>query len=197
MIRHIRYHGPDGWPLYAALLESLPSAAEPQDLAPLVLLHGGGPDHESLLPLVRLLADDRTVILPDVRGYGLFVCNDLSRHTWQQYSDDVAALLDHLGYAQVVLGGAGLGATISLRTALAHADRVIALVLISVEDIGDDAAKPGNRVHGRVRCEGASSGHRRSVGTDPARACAASELRQSLLPPEDRCLNAGRMLTRI
>ena len=139
MIRHVRYHGPDGWPLYAALLESSPSTA--QGLAPLVLLHGGGPDHESLLPLARLLAHDRTVILPDVRGYGRSVCNDPSRHTWQRYGDDVAALLDHLGYAKAVLGGAGLGATVSLRTALAHAERVTALVLISVEDIEDDAAK--------------------------------------------------------
>ena len=141
MIRHVRYRSSDGWPLYAALVETSSSAAEAQGHAPLVLLHGGGPDHESLLPLARLLANDRTVILPDVRGYGLSVCDDPSRHTWQQYSDDVAALLDHLGHATAVLGGAGLGSTISLRTALAHADRVNALVLISVEDIEDDEAK--------------------------------------------------------
>lgn len=141
MIRHVRYHSSDGWPLYAALVETSSSPGEAQGHAPLVLLHGGGPDHGSLLPLARLLANDRTVILPDVRGYGLSVCDDSSRHTWQQYSDDVAALLDHLGHATAVLGGAGLGTTISLRTALAHAGRVSALVLISVEDIEDDEAK--------------------------------------------------------
>jgi pimeloyl-ACP methyl ester carboxylesterase len=159
MIRHLQYRGPDGWPLYAALVEASPPAAQEQGHAPLVLLHGGGPDHESLLPLARLLAEDRTIILPDVRGYGLSVCDDPSRHTWQQYSDDVAALLDHLGYAQVVLGGAGLGATISLRAALSHAERVSALVLISVEDIEDDAAKQAeiafmDAFAARVRDEG-------------------------------------------
>lgn len=141
MIRNVRYHGPDGWPLYAALLAPAPGTAEAQGCAPLLLVHGGGPDHESLLPLARLLADERTVVLPDVRGYGRSVCDDPSRHTWQQYSDDVAALLDHLGYPQAVLGGAGLGATISLRTALAHPERITALILVSVEDIEDDAAK--------------------------------------------------------
>lgn len=141
MIRNVRYHGPDGWPLYAAVLAHAPGTAEAQGCEPLVLLHGGGPDHESLLPLARLLADERTVVLPDVRGYGRSVCDDPSRHTWQQYSDDVAALLDHLGYTNAVLGGAGLGATISLLTALAHPEKFTALILISVEDIEDDAAK--------------------------------------------------------
>ena len=140
MIRHIRYNGSDGWPLSAAVLERSSTTERPGHV-PLVLLHGGGPDHESLLPLAQLVADERTVVLPDVRGYGRSVCDDPSRHTWQQYSEDVAALLDHLGYAKAVLGGAGLGATISLRTALAHMQRVAALVLISVEDIEDDVAK--------------------------------------------------------
>lgn len=137
MVQRIRFRGRDGWPLHAAQVEPSQSADQP----PLVLLHGGGPDHESLLPLARLLARDRPIILPDVRGYGLSVCDDPSRHTWRQYSDDVAALLDHLGCPKAVLGGAGLGATISLRVALAYPDRVGALVLISVEDIEDDAAK--------------------------------------------------------
>ena len=141
MIRRFGYDGPDGWPLHAALVEASPSAEQAQGHAPLVLLHGGGPDHESLLPLARLLAEERTVILPDVRGYGLSVCDDPARHTWLQYSDDVAALLDHLGYATAVVGGAGLGATIALRTGLSHPDRVSALVLISVEDVEDDVAK--------------------------------------------------------
>ena len=141
VIQRIRYRGPDGWPLHAAVVEASPSTAQAQGHAPLVLLHGGGPDHESLLPLATLLADERTVILPDVRGYGLSVCDDPSRYTWRQYSDDVVALLDHLGHATAVVGGAGLGATIALRTALAHVNRVSALVLISVEEIEDDAAK--------------------------------------------------------
>ena len=37
--------------------------------------------------------------------------------------------------------GAGLGATITMRAAVAHPDRVAATILISVEDIEDDTAK--------------------------------------------------------
>ncbi|MEU6081770.1 alpha/beta fold hydrolase [Streptomyces sp. NPDC047108] len=49
-----------------------------------VLLHAGGPDRWSLLPLARRLRDRFTVLLPDIRGYGTPVCADPSRHTWQQ-----------------------------------------------------------------------------------------------------------------
>ncbi|MFE6615947.1 alpha/beta fold hydrolase [Amycolatopsis sp. NPDC057786] len=128
----ITYHGGDDCPLYAVSRGSGP---------PLVLLHGGGPDHYSLVPLAERLADRHTVILPDVRGYGRSVCTDPARHTWTQYSDDVAALLDHLGEERAVVGGTGLGATITQRTCLEHPGRVRAAILISVEDIEDDEAK--------------------------------------------------------
>jgi pimeloyl-ACP methyl ester carboxylesterase len=57
------------------------------------------------------------------------------------------------------VGGAGLGTTISLRTAVAYPDRVQALVLISVEDIEDDEAKQVeiafmDAFAARVRAEG-------------------------------------------
>ena len=66
--------GADGTTLYAASFGEGPH---------LVLLHGGGPDHRSLLPLGRRLADRYTVVLPDVRGYGRSVCTDPTRHTWR------------------------------------------------------------------------------------------------------------------
>jgi pimeloyl-ACP methyl ester carboxylesterase len=133
-------HGSDGCPLYAAVV----SAGKPSitlDTQVLVLMHGGGPDHHSLLPLAQQLADRITVVLPDVRGYGRSVCTDPSCHTWAQYADDVISLLDHLGARRAVVGGAGIGTTIALRTVVAYPDRVRAAVLISVEDIEDDEAK--------------------------------------------------------
>lgn len=132
----ISYTGHDGWPLTAFISEDAPSEAPV-----LVLMHGGGPDHRSLVPLARRLAGSAHVILPDIRGYGRSVCSDPARHTWAQYALDVIALLDHLGVDRALVGGAGLGTTISLRTALANPERVTGLVLISLEDIEDDAAK--------------------------------------------------------
>lgn len=106
-----------------------------------VLLHGGGPDHQSLLPLAKRLCYDRTVILPDVRGYGKSVCYNPSSYTWANYASDINDLLDFLQIPSAVIGGAGIGTTISLKAAIAYPERVSALVLISVEDIEDDEHK--------------------------------------------------------
>src|SRR5688500_2550488 len=126
------YHGSDGCPLHVTTVGDGP---------PLVLLHGGGPDHRSLVPLAQRLADRHTVVLPDVRGYGRSICADPACPTWDQYTGDLIALLDELGIDRVDLGGTGLGSTVTLRTALDHPDRVRAAVLISVEDIEDDQDK--------------------------------------------------------
>jgi pimeloyl-ACP methyl ester carboxylesterase len=136
----LTYRGHDNWLLHATIIETASEAAVPETL-PLLLMHGGGPDHHSLIPLARAIGDAYTIVLPDVRGYGRSVCDDPSRHTWARYVDDVIALLDHLGFRRAIVGGAGLGATITLRAAVAHPDRVAAAILISVEDIEDDSAK--------------------------------------------------------
>ncbi|MBX3233543.1 MAG: alpha/beta hydrolase [Labilithrix sp.] len=138
-MHRIAYAGLDGCPL-AAFATHLPTD-RPSDLPLLVLMHGGGPDHRSLVPLSERLASEAVVVLPDVRGYGASICRDPTRHTWARYVDDVVALLDALRVDRAIIGGAGLGTTISLRTAVAHPERVSGLVLISVEDIEDDAAK--------------------------------------------------------
>lgn len=138
-MKQFSYHGGDGCRLYATTLDHRPDTAANDPVV--VLLHGGGPDHRSLIPLAERLADRNKVVLPDIRGYGRSVCTDPSSHTWARYADDVVALLDHLGLEKAIVGGAGIGTTISLRTALAYPDRVEALVLISVEDIEDDDAK--------------------------------------------------------
>lgn len=155
----LTYRGNDGCTLRAATVSPAPTQALSGEERVIVLLHGGGPDHHSLLPLARLLSDLHTVVLPDVRGYGRSVCRDPGSHTWAQYADDVAALLDHVGARRAILGGAGLGASISLRAALAYPERVDALVLISIEDIEDDEAKEAeiafmDAFAARVRTEG-------------------------------------------
>lgn len=139
-MHQVTYAAADGCPLFAFSTHP-PKDAGTKTLPTLILMHGGGPDHRSLVPLARRLSEDAVVVLPDVRGYGRSVCPDPSRHTWAQYARDVISLLDHLGLQQGIIGGAGLGTTISLRTAVAHRERVAGLVLISVEDIEDDARK--------------------------------------------------------
>jgi 3-oxoadipate enol-lactonase len=155
----ITYRGSDGYPLYGRAIHPVRGPVADGEHPVLVLLHGGGPDHHSLVPLALQLTDVRTVVLPDIRGYGRSVCPDPARHTWDQYARDVIALLDHLGVKRADLGGAGLGTTITLRTAVAYPDRVRSAVLISVEDIEDDEKKAAeiafmDAFAARVRAEG-------------------------------------------
>ena len=140
MIDTFTYSGADGYSLFCAKIEASGATNRRSDL-PVVLLHGGGPDHHSLMPLARRLSRHQTLWLPDVRGYGRSICPDASRHTWSQYVSDLIALLDTIGVERAVIGGAGLGGTITMRAALAHPDRIGALILMSVEDIEDDDAK--------------------------------------------------------
>jgi pimeloyl-ACP methyl ester carboxylesterase len=158
----LKYAGTDGCTLYAFGVDE-PSGGATADRPPLILMHGGGPDHRSLVPLAKRLSADAIVVLPDVRGYGRSLCRDPKCHTWGQYADDVVSLLDHLEMPRAVIGGAGLGTTISLRTAVAHPDRVSGLVLISVEDIEDDAGKAAETAFmdafaERVRTGGVNAG---------------------------------------
>lgn len=127
--------------LYATSVESKRAYPTTSYRPPVILLHGGGPDHESLIPLAKALTKNNTVILPDIRGYGRFVCTDPFEHTWAQYAEDVIGLMNAISTSTAIVGGAGLGSTISLRAALAYTDRIEALVLISAEDIEDDEAK--------------------------------------------------------
>ncbi|MEU0170313.1 alpha/beta hydrolase [Streptomyces iakyrus] len=107
----------------------------------LVLMHAGGPDHKSMLPLAERLADRCKVRLPDLRGYGRSICRDPACYTWARYAEDVIGILDQFGLPDAVLAGAGLGSTIALRAAAEYPGRVRAAVLIGVEDIEDDEAK--------------------------------------------------------
>ena len=133
-MRDLAYSGDDGCVLHASVLGE---GAGPHVL----LLHAGGPDRRSLLPLAAHLQDAYTVVLPDIRGYGQSVCADPAAHTWQRYTDDVFALMDHLGIARAVVAGTGLGSTIALRAAIDRSERIAGVVPIGVEDIEDDEAK--------------------------------------------------------
>ena len=141
LVTEFTYSYSDNWPLYAKSIELIETRESAHTAPVLILLHGGGPDHQSLIPLAKQLVSSNTVILPDIRGYGRSMCTDPSVHTWAQYSNDLIGLMDIIGASASIIGGAGLGSTIALRTALACPDKVKALILISVEDIEDDYRK--------------------------------------------------------
>lgn len=93
-----------------------------------VLLHGGGGSHHALLATAGGLAGRHKVVLPDLRGSGRSWFNGAL--SWDRLAADVAGLLDHLGAARAVIGGASMGSGVALRFALDRPERVERLMLL-------------------------------------------------------------------
>jgi pimeloyl-ACP methyl ester carboxylesterase len=99
-----------------------------------VLLHGFAASLYSWQAVIEPLSQMGTVIAYDRPGFGL------SEHplTWQgqnPYSAEaqvelVTALLDHYGVQKAVLIGNSAGGTVAMEAALAHPDRISALILV-------------------------------------------------------------------
>lgn len=92
---------------------------------PLVLLHGGFLDHRMWDDQIPAFADRYRVIAPDARGHGGSAnATEPFRHT-----DDLAALLRHLGTGPAILVGVSMGAATAIDTALEHPGAVAAVVV--------------------------------------------------------------------
>jgi pimeloyl-ACP methyl ester carboxylesterase len=107
-------------------------------------VYGDGDRHEVVILLHGLLLDSQLnrgvaralaarghrVVLLDLLGHGR---SDkpwhASEYRMDVYGDQVAALVDHLGVGEAVVGGASLGANVSLHMADRHPDKVRALII--------------------------------------------------------------------
>lgn len=95
----------------------------------LVLLHGGGANAHWWDHLAPRLAEHFHVVALDFRGHGDSEYPE--QLTVGGFSDDVEALLEHLGTRQVVLVGHSMGAHVALDHAARHPE-TRALVLIDL-----------------------------------------------------------------
>lgn len=91
-----------------------------------VLLHSGIADSGMWLGIREVLADDFTVLAPDLRGYGQ------TPLPAGRYSDaeDVLELLDHLEVERFALVGSSYGGHVALQVASRAPERLDALVLL-------------------------------------------------------------------
>ncbi|MHB8921709.1 MAG: alpha/beta hydrolase [Halothiobacillus sp.] len=88
--------------------------------------------HLELQPLLkRLNAEGYTVFAPHLRGYGF--SKDPSTGTWMEWLAEAVAHFDDLAarYAQVVVCGLSMGATLALAVAAERGNRVTAVVPLS------------------------------------------------------------------
>jgi pimeloyl-ACP methyl ester carboxylesterase len=114
------------------------------DGRPLAMLHGGLMTFDLTFgPLVAPLADGRQVIGVELQGHGH--TSDIDRPMrLESLTDDVAALIDHLGFPSADLLGFSLGGMVALTLALRHRARVAKLVVASVDPrpSHDEASHP-------------------------------------------------------
>jgi pimeloyl-ACP methyl ester carboxylesterase len=108
-------------------------AADPTG-APIMAIHGfivSG--HESLLPWAVDKLQGRSLILPDLMGYG-YSGRDPKPGDWstpKSHARYLAAMLDHLGVAKVDIVGHSYGCAIAAQFALDYPQRVRRVVYIS------------------------------------------------------------------
>ena len=98
---------------------------------PLVLIHGGFGMVSMFQQLIPALAATRQVIAVELQGHGHTA--DINRaFSFEAMSDDIAALIRHLGHEKADLFGYSLGGGVALFTAIRHPETVRKLVLLSV-----------------------------------------------------------------
>lgn len=96
---------------------------------PVLMLHGWGRSHETLLPLAELLVDTADVRLVDLPGFG---ASDMPDGVWgtNEYAEAIREYLDRENLTHVTLIGHSFGGKVSIRFAGKYPERVERLVLI-------------------------------------------------------------------
>lgn len=97
---------------------------------PMLLLHGGLGSIDMFGPVLPAFAAGRQVIAADLHGHGRTALG--SREiSLIDMGDDLAVLLEKLGYAQVDALGYSMGAGVAFRLAVQHPEKVRRLALVS------------------------------------------------------------------
>jgi abhydrolase domain-containing protein 6 len=98
---------------------------------PIVLVHGFGADKESWLLLASALrARGRSILIPDLPGFGAAGAIPAERASAKWQARAVAGLLDRLGYSRAHLVGNSMGGGVSLRFAQDYPERLTSMSLL-------------------------------------------------------------------
>jgi len=100
---------------------------------PVLLLHGFPQTRALWARVAPMLAQDFTVICPDLRGYGASGKPvETSAYTFREMARDQVALLDHLGIETCAIAGHDRGGRVGHRLALDHPGRVSQLCVMDI-----------------------------------------------------------------
>ncbi len=98
--------------------------------APAIVVHHGAPGLGSRAEPVRSFgpfADEFRIVTFDARGSG--ESEDLPPYTHAQWVADIDSIREHLGLQTIIMAGGSYGGFLAMEYALAHPDRVNALIL--------------------------------------------------------------------
>ncbi len=123
---HVRGTVPDGAGAAAGALDG--------DRPPLLMIHGLGVSTRTLLPLARLLAPHRTLLLPDLPGFGRSPAPRPPRPRVLgigELAAAMAALMTAAGHPRAAVLGHSLGCQVAVELADRFPQRVERLVLVA------------------------------------------------------------------
>jgi len=97
---------------------------------PLLLLHGAYMTIDAMGEVLARLAESRQVVAVELQAHGRTA--DIDRPLgYEAMADDVAALIEHLGFERADVMGYSLGGGAALQTAIRHPGAVRKLVVVS------------------------------------------------------------------
>jgi pimeloyl-ACP methyl ester carboxylesterase len=99
-----------------------------KDAPAVLLLHGFPTSSHMFRNLIPLLAERHRVVAPDLPGFGFTVSPSLFEHTFDHLAAVMDAFTDAIGMNRYALYVFDYGAPVGFRLALAHPDRVTALI---------------------------------------------------------------------
>src|SRR5262250_54182 len=103
---------------------------------PLLLLHGNPLTHVMWHKIAPRLAQDFTVVAPDLRGYGDSSKPDggpdHSGYSFRAMAEDNIALMRQLGFARFAVAGHDRGARVAFRMALDHPEAIARMAALDI-----------------------------------------------------------------
>lgn len=112
---------------------------------PIVLLHGHPRTHVTWHRVAPLLANDRTVVCPDLRGYGGSskppTTPDHAPYSKRAMARDCVEVMRALGHERFAVAGHDRGCYVAFRLAMDHPERVTHLAVLDGVPIGEALAR--------------------------------------------------------
>jgi pimeloyl-ACP methyl ester carboxylesterase len=121
---------------------------------PIIFVHEFAGDHRSWEPQVRHFGQRHRVVVYNARGYPPSdVPELLSAYSQHRATDDIAAVLDHLGIAKAHIVGLSMGSFATLHFGFRHPQRALSLVVAGC----GYGAEPGQRERFRGEADDAAA----------------------------------------